>query len=205
MYIKQQKPNLVCRRGHGVFDTAKLIDGHLYELEAHMERFLVSAGKAGITAPISIDQMARTILETAAASSAANGTRLACRKALLAAQVLLPETPLSETPRDAAIYAFFVSMSANLRHADAVPLFPCRARALLAVRRPRRLWPLHFRVRLRLLLRHGVHRRRRAPRPLQGLEGSPLSSHMFTTHGFVDVYAAAARMRHLLSGGNPGR
>lgn len=148
MYIKQRSPTWFCRRGHSVFDTAKLIDGHLYELEAHMNRFLVSAGKAGITAPISIAQMARTILETAAASSAANGTRLACRKALLAAQVLLPETPIphSRRPPEAAIYAFFVSMSANLRHADAVPFFPCRARALLAVRRPRRLWPLHFRV-----------------------------------------------------------
>ncbi|CAO2175244.1 unnamed protein product [Urochloa humidicola] len=35
-------------RGHGVFDTAMLLDGCLYELDAHLDRFLRSAATARI-------------------------------------------------------------------------------------------------------------------------------------------------------------
>ena len=31
-------------RGHGIFDTAGLVDGSIYDLEAHLDRFLRSAG-----------------------------------------------------------------------------------------------------------------------------------------------------------------
>lgn len=60
-------------RGHGVFDTAILIDGYLYQLDQHMDRFLNSAKLANIELPFSREQMRRTILETAAASRATNG------------------------------------------------------------------------------------------------------------------------------------
>jgi 4-amino-4-deoxychorismate lyase len=63
---------MLCR-GHAVFDTAKLIDGHIYQLGEHIDRFLWSSGKAGIQLPMTMEQMTRTILDTAAASNAANG------------------------------------------------------------------------------------------------------------------------------------
>ena len=62
------------RRGHGVFDTAKLVDGHVYELGAHLRRLHVSAGMAAIMPSMSEEQMIRTILETVAAAKIVNGT-----------------------------------------------------------------------------------------------------------------------------------
>ncbi|KAK9907853.1 hypothetical protein M0R45_000040 [Rubus argutus] len=38
-------------RGHGVFDTAIILNGYLYELDVHLNRFLRSASKARITSP----------------------------------------------------------------------------------------------------------------------------------------------------------
>ncbi|PRQ24911.1 putative D-amino-acid transaminase, Aminodeoxychorismate lyase [Rosa chinensis] len=38
-------------RGHGVFDTAILLNGYLYELDVHLNRFLRSASKARIPSP----------------------------------------------------------------------------------------------------------------------------------------------------------
>lgn len=62
-------------RGHGVFDTSLLVEGQLYQLDQHLRRFLVSAAKANIPLPqgLSVEQMRRTILETAAASCKLNG------------------------------------------------------------------------------------------------------------------------------------
>ncbi|KAL4442489.1 hypothetical protein ABPG77_005073 [Micractinium sp. CCAP 211/92] len=62
-------------RGHAVFDTALLVDGHLYQLDQHLERLLTSAARAAIPLPsgLSVEQMKRTILETAAASCKLNG------------------------------------------------------------------------------------------------------------------------------------
>lgn len=62
-------------RGHGVFDTALLVEGHLYQLDHHLQRFLTSAAKANIPLPLglSLDQMRRTIAETAAASCKMDG------------------------------------------------------------------------------------------------------------------------------------
>jgi 4-amino-4-deoxychorismate lyase len=62
-----------------VFDTAKLIDGHIYQIAEHLDRFLWSSGKAGIQPPMTLEQMTRTILDTAAASNAANGERHAMK------------------------------------------------------------------------------------------------------------------------------
>lgn len=60
-------------RGHAVFDTAEITHGHLYCLDAHFQRFLTSAAKAGIDTGMSHAQMYRIILETAAASRSMYG------------------------------------------------------------------------------------------------------------------------------------
>ena len=33
-------------RGHGIFDTAGIVDGRIYDLEAHLDRFLPSAERS---------------------------------------------------------------------------------------------------------------------------------------------------------------
>ncbi|VAH59458.1 unnamed protein product [Triticum turgidum subsp. durum] len=44
-------------RGHGVFDTAMLLDGHLYELDTHLDRFLRSAAQAKVGTPFPRDTL----------------------------------------------------------------------------------------------------------------------------------------------------
>uniref|UniRef100_A0A0C9QN49 TSA: Wollemia nobilis Ref_Wollemi_Transcript_19242_1224 transcribed RNA sequence n=1 Tax=Wollemia nobilis TaxID=56998 RepID=A0A0C9QN49_9CONI len=60
-------------RGHGVFDTALIIDGYLYELDAHLDRFLRSASKAKIVSPFDRSQLRTILVETAAASKCRMG------------------------------------------------------------------------------------------------------------------------------------
>lgn len=69
-------------RGHAVFDTAIVVDGYAYQLDEHLERLQRSAVMAGLNLPSSIEQLSRTILETAAASKQVNGTHLPHRHAL---------------------------------------------------------------------------------------------------------------------------
>lgn len=54
-----------------------MVQGHLYQLDQHLRRFLASAAKANVPLPhgLTVDQMRRTILETAAASCKMNGER----------------------------------------------------------------------------------------------------------------------------------
>lgn len=65
-------------RGHGVFDTAMLLDGCLYELDAHIDRFLRSAAKARII--VDGDQFAnketlrRILVQMTAASGCRKGS-----------------------------------------------------------------------------------------------------------------------------------
>ena len=61
-------------RGHGVFDTATLTRGMLYQLDAHLDRLLRSAGLARINLPFPRDQLRQIILETAAASRQREGS-----------------------------------------------------------------------------------------------------------------------------------
>lgn len=58
-----------------VFDTAILVEGHLYQLDQHLQRFLTNAARANIPLPpgMSAEQMRRTVLETAASSCKLNG------------------------------------------------------------------------------------------------------------------------------------
>src|SRR2546421_1435620 len=38
-------------RGHGIFDTAAVVDGNIYDLEAHLDRFLLSAERSKLRLP----------------------------------------------------------------------------------------------------------------------------------------------------------
>lgn len=55
-------------RGHAVFDTAAIVNGKLYQLDVHLERFLRSAEMARIPLPFAPDQLRQIIIDTAAAS-----------------------------------------------------------------------------------------------------------------------------------------
>lgn len=55
-------------RGHAVFDTAAIVQGNLYQLDAHLERFLRSAEMARIPLPFAPEQLRQIIIDTAAAS-----------------------------------------------------------------------------------------------------------------------------------------
>src|SRR3989337_1483851 len=44
-------------RGHGIFDTAGLIHGQIYDLEAHLDRLLLSAERSKLRLPFSREEM----------------------------------------------------------------------------------------------------------------------------------------------------
>lgn len=55
-------------RGHAVFDTAAIVNGKLYQLDAHIERLLRSAEMARLQLPHAPEQLRQIIIDTAAAS-----------------------------------------------------------------------------------------------------------------------------------------
>ncbi|CAA2955123.1 D-amino-acid transaminase, chloroplastic [Olea europaea subsp. europaea] len=61
-------------RGHGVFDTAIILDGFIYELDVHLARFLRSASKAKITSSFSQSTLRSILIQLAAASLCRKGT-----------------------------------------------------------------------------------------------------------------------------------
>ncbi|KAJ6818407.1 D-amino-acid transaminase, chloroplastic-like [Iris pallida] len=61
-------------RGHGVFDTAAIMDGHLYELEQHLDRFLTSASMANIRPPFDRPTIQTILVQTVAASNCTEGS-----------------------------------------------------------------------------------------------------------------------------------
>ena len=61
-------------RGHGVFDTATLTHGMLYQLDAHLDRLIRSAKGARIPLPLPREELRQIILETAAASRQRDGS-----------------------------------------------------------------------------------------------------------------------------------
>ena len=61
-------------RGHGIFDTAGLIDGKLYDLEAHLDRFLLSAERSKLRLAFSREEMRDIIVKTTAASGRRDGS-----------------------------------------------------------------------------------------------------------------------------------
>jgi len=61
-------------RGHGIFDTAALVEGKLYDLEAHLDRFLLSAERSKLRLPAARGEMRDIILKTTAASGRREGS-----------------------------------------------------------------------------------------------------------------------------------
>lgn len=60
-------------RGHGIFDTAGLVNGRIYDLEAHLDRFQRSADHSMLRMPASRDEMRAIIIATVAASGTRDG------------------------------------------------------------------------------------------------------------------------------------
>ncbi len=60
-------------RGHGIFDTAGLIGGKIYDLEAHLDRFLRSAERSKLKAPGTREEMRDIIVRTTAISGRRDG------------------------------------------------------------------------------------------------------------------------------------
>jgi 4-amino-4-deoxychorismate lyase len=61
-------------RGHGIFDTAAIVDGKIYDLEAHLDRFIRSARLSRLTLPCSREEMREIIVATSAASGKREGS-----------------------------------------------------------------------------------------------------------------------------------
>jgi 4-amino-4-deoxychorismate lyase len=60
-------------RGHAVFDTAGLVDSKIYDLEAHLDRFIASAARAKLALPGTRDQMRKIIMETTIVAGHSDG------------------------------------------------------------------------------------------------------------------------------------
>ncbi|XP_049380676.1 D-amino-acid transaminase, chloroplastic [Solanum stenotomum] len=61
-------------RGHGVFDTAAIMDGYLYELDQHLDRFLGSATMAKIQIPFDRESIRRILIRTVSVSKCRKGS-----------------------------------------------------------------------------------------------------------------------------------
>ncbi|KAG2650068.1 hypothetical protein PVAP13_1NG189319 [Panicum virgatum] len=61
-------------RGHGVFDTAAIMDGHLYELDQHLDRFLRSALMAKIPLLFDRSTIRSILIQTVSASNCTQGS-----------------------------------------------------------------------------------------------------------------------------------
>ncbi|CAI9759648.1 unnamed protein product [Fraxinus pennsylvanica] len=64
----------IVHRGHGVFDTAAIMDGYLYELDQHLDRFLRSATMAKIKLPFDRESTRRILIQTVSASKCRKGS-----------------------------------------------------------------------------------------------------------------------------------
>ncbi|MEO8681704.1 MAG: aminotransferase class IV [Vicinamibacterales bacterium] len=60
-------------RGHGIFDTATLIGGKIYDLDAHLDRFVRSAERSNLQLPGSREHMRDIIIRTTAAGAKRDG------------------------------------------------------------------------------------------------------------------------------------
>lgn len=61
-------------RGHGVFDTAAICDGYLYELDQHLDRIIRSASMAKIQLPFDRESLRRILIQTVSASKCRKGS-----------------------------------------------------------------------------------------------------------------------------------
>jgi 4-amino-4-deoxychorismate lyase len=100
----------IVHRGHGIFDTAAIVDGKIYDLEAHLDRFLKSATRSKLRLPGSRDEMRDIIVRTTAASGRRDGS----------IRYWLSSGPgsLELTPAAGAEPGFFVMVFAGLSYPD---------------------------------------------------------------------------------------
>jgi 4-amino-4-deoxychorismate lyase len=61
-------------RGHGVFDTAAIVAGKIYDIEAHLDRFFRSAALSRLALPGTREELREIIISTAAASGQRDGS-----------------------------------------------------------------------------------------------------------------------------------
>jgi 4-amino-4-deoxychorismate lyase len=97
-------------RGHGIFDTAGLVDGKIYDLEAHLDRFLLSAERSKLRLPGSRDDIRDIIVRTIAVSGRRDGS----------IRYWLSSGPgsLDLTPAAGAQPGFFVMVFAGLSYPE---------------------------------------------------------------------------------------
>src|SRR4029079_1595781 len=97
-------------RGHGIFDTAGLVNGRIYDLEAHLDRFLGSAERSKLKLAGSRSEMRDIIVRTTAASGARDGS----------IRYWLSSGPgnLDLTPAAGAVPGFFVIVFGGLAYPE---------------------------------------------------------------------------------------
>ncbi|MGE0863942.1 MAG: aminotransferase class IV [Vicinamibacterales bacterium] len=97
-------------RGHGIFDTASIVSGRIYDLDAHLDRFVRSAERSNLKLPASQAQMRDIIAAVAAASGRRDG----------AIRYWLSSGPgsLELSPAAGAEPGFFVMIFAGLSYPD---------------------------------------------------------------------------------------
>ncbi|KAI3876742.1 hypothetical protein MKX03_019511 [Papaver bracteatum] len=61
-------------RGHGVFGTTRIVNGYLYELDRHLDRFLRSASLAKISSPFPQSTLRSILVQLVAVSQCKNGS-----------------------------------------------------------------------------------------------------------------------------------
>jgi len=100
----------IVHRGHGIFDTAAIVAGKIYDLEAHLDRFLLSAERSKLRLPGSRAEMTDIIVQTAAASGRRDGS----------IRYWLSSGPgsLELTPARGAEPGFFVMIFAGLSYPE---------------------------------------------------------------------------------------
>jgi len=100
----------IVHRGHGIFDTAAIVAGKIYDLEAHFDRFLLSAERSKLRLPASRAEMTDIIVQTAAASGRRDGS----------IRYWLSSGPgsLELTPARGAEPGFFVMIFAGLSYPE---------------------------------------------------------------------------------------
>ena len=97
-------------RGHGIFDTASIVAGRIYDLDAHLDRFIRSAERSNLALPASREQMRETVIRTTALSGQREG----------AIRYWLSSGPgsLELSPAAGAEPGFFVMIFAGLSYPD---------------------------------------------------------------------------------------
>jgi 4-amino-4-deoxychorismate lyase len=97
-------------RGHGIFDTAAIVGGRIYDLEAHLDRFMGSAERSKLVLAGSRAEMRDIIIRTTAASGQRDGS----------IRYWLSSGPgsLDLTPAAGAEPGFFVMIFGGLSYPD---------------------------------------------------------------------------------------